>query len=286
MANNGVVVEKGDNWIIVLFSNGEYKKISTKKYFEVGDLYKSRLAASIKYAAAAAVFILILTASLDFFNVVAYATVSPGIELGLNRWDRVVTVKTTSPDNTLLPDSPDLKGKKAEDALQIILEESTNQAETETSSNISVKVSGKNQDKLEKKLAERINQFIKEKQANQASPDNSKAKSGVVNSSLKGNSRNARETGNLYFKKEEQAKWFNNNDKSDNNARDLTAKEKEKKEKEEKIKSDSNRKAQSKEKTGKDQNREKIHGNQKGQASKDNDSKSKENKWLPFKDRD
>lgn len=217
MANNGVVVEKGDNWIIVLFSNGKYKKIKTNKYFEVGDLYKGKLSSPIKYTAAAAVFFLILVGSLDFFNVTAYATVSSGIELGVNRWNRVVTVKTASPDNNLLLNSIDLRGKKAEDALDIILEESTNKVEAETNHNISVEFSGKNKAKLEKKLADHINQFNKQKRENRAAQNNPKEDSGnnniSKNSSLKSNNLNNKENGNLILKKESSPKRPNNNDR-------------------------------------------------------------------------
>lgn len=118
----GLVLEAGDGWAIVLLPGGDYKRIRTRECLEVGQLYRLKSNAALKYASVAAVFLIITIASLDFFTVTARANVSPGINLGLNRWDRVVSVATSNDAGKEEIKDLSLNGKSLDQAINLIVE--------------------------------------------------------------------------------------------------------------------------------------------------------------------
>jgi len=153
MAARGVVLETGDGWAIVLLSNGEYKRVKTKKSLEVGELYNEKARFSFKYAVAAALFLVILLGTLDFFTVTAYARVSSGVELGLNRWDRVIYAKAVDDKGEELLQGINLKGQKVGKALEIIVDRSldASQVSAERSRGLTMSVAVKSNNKEERK---------------------------------------------------------------------------------------------------------------------------------------
>jgi hypothetical protein len=118
----GLVLDAGDGWAVVLLPGGEYKKIKTREPLAVGQFFKVRNYSMVKYATAAAIFLVIILGSLDFCRVSAWAHISPGINLGLNRWDRVISIKTNDAmgQNTI-EDMP-LRGQTVEQAVSNIVQ--------------------------------------------------------------------------------------------------------------------------------------------------------------------
>lgn len=117
----GVVLESGTGWAIILLENGEYKKVRTKGILMPGQLYQGKNQPGYaKYAVAAAIFLMIFVGGADFFNVVTYAQVSSGVEIGVNRWNRVVSLSAENYESEMLLEKIS-KGQKLEEALEIVL---------------------------------------------------------------------------------------------------------------------------------------------------------------------
>jgi flagellar basal body-associated protein FliL len=181
MAGKGIVLEAGKGWAVVLFPNGEYKKIRTKKPLQPGEIYQLNSNSSLRYAvAAAAIFLIILLGTLDLFSVVAYAHVTPGIELSLNRWNRVVYTEVINDEGKALLQGLDLKGKKIETAVEIVATKSfhTNcineQGEEQLIMSVTVEAGNKqNVERLQQKLLSRIDAAV-QKVIEQNSGGNSK----------------------------------------------------------------------------------------------------------------
>jgi|GEM_PF-1022481 len=161
----GVVLEAGDDWAIILLPGGEYKRIRTKEHLQIGQLYHYKNSLAIKSVSVAAVLLLMVAAGLDFFTVTAWAHFSPGIELGINRWNRVVAVETT--DSTLKIDNNalSLKGKNLNQAINLIVEEQVSQPQAEATfkSELSVSLSLKDKHdiKTKEKLLDQIESCLK-----------------------------------------------------------------------------------------------------------------------------
>lgn len=119
----GMVLEAGDGWAIVLFPGGEYKRIKTREHLQTGQLYQAQGNNIFRYTSAAAIFLIITLASIDFFSVTARANISPGINLGLNRWNRVVSVDTSNTGAKVSINDLNLNGKSLGQAINLILEE-------------------------------------------------------------------------------------------------------------------------------------------------------------------
>lgn len=123
----GLVLEAGDGWAIVLLPGGDYKRIKTREPLQVGQLYRFTNTTAFKYASVAAVFIIITIVSLDFFSVTARANVSPGINLGLNRWNRVISVDTSNTASEMDIKNLSLPGKSLDQAINLIVTERKNE---------------------------------------------------------------------------------------------------------------------------------------------------------------
>jgi hypothetical protein len=159
----GIVLETGKGWAIILMPDGQYKKVRTNRMLAVGELYN--VPSHIPQYIAAAVLLVFLTVGIvDYFSVVAYARLSPGIEIGINRWEKVVLVQKDHTWNEL--DKLKLKGKSLDDAVVTIVDEVLSSEEPAvadwqqglTVSVISSKVETgeKVEEKLEGKLIEKI----------------------------------------------------------------------------------------------------------------------------------
>lgn len=161
----GLVMETGDEWAIVLLSNGEYKKVRNSKELQVGEIYCDKVASSYRYVAVAAVFLLMLLATIDFFSVLAYARLSSGIELGVNRWDRIVVAKALDSRGEQVLQGSKLQGKSLDNGMKMIIEKSleTGQAGKKASDReltVSVAVKGKADKKLQERLLSEINNAV------------------------------------------------------------------------------------------------------------------------------
>ncbi|MGR6835631.1 anti-sigma-I factor RsgI family protein [Syntrophomonas erecta] len=124
----GIVLESGQDWALVLFEGGIYKRIKNHSGLQVGEaITESVFSIPVKYLVIAAVFIMVVLTSMDFFTVKAYARISSGVELGFNRWERVVYVRPYNQYGNDLLKGVALQGKKAEEALQIVINRSLKQ---------------------------------------------------------------------------------------------------------------------------------------------------------------
>jgi hypothetical protein len=116
----GVVLESGRAWAVILLPNGEYKKIKTSQYLEVGELYQEKGRSQLKYVAAAVIFLTVILTTIDYFSVQAYAQVSSLMELGVNRWGRVISVQAKDNDGKIILDTVKVKNDKLEIAVEKI----------------------------------------------------------------------------------------------------------------------------------------------------------------------
>lgn len=161
LTRKAVVVETGKGWAIVLLPGGEYKRIKTNQYLEVGELYRYRNYAGGKYLAAAAIFLVILLGSIDYYTARAYAEVS-SLELGINRWGRVISVEAKDDEGQRIISKVKIKNEPVETAVQIIsqMEEREKPDRQTQGAKPSVKIHAKGGTKpeLEDKILEKINQ--------------------------------------------------------------------------------------------------------------------------------
>lgn len=155
----GVVLQVSGHWATILLDNGEYRKILRNDPLYVGQEISISAANPWKYAAVAAIFILVLIGTMDFFTVTTYARLSSGIEVGINRWERVVYVRPLNSEGQETLQGLDLQGRKVEKALNSLLEAAYHNKAPEV---LTISVRGKNQPKqdLERRMVEQITREI------------------------------------------------------------------------------------------------------------------------------
>jgi len=163
-ARKAVVVESEPGWAILLLPGGKYSKIKTDRNLRVGQEYRLPRTTPLGYGAAAAIFMLVLFGVIDFFSVKAYARLEPGIELGINRWDRVVSVDTGNKAGSQAVKGLRLAGKPVETAVGMLVDKTMENGEPggqkQNMVSIEVNAKDKNQPQLEKRLLSRINKEI------------------------------------------------------------------------------------------------------------------------------
>lgn len=241
---NGMVMESGPGWVLVLLENGEYRKFKTRSFLMAGDVYQGRAYSPYpRYIAAAAALVIMLLGSVDFFNVLAYAQVSSGVEMGINRWNRVISVSAINTSGESILQTVEPKGQKLEKALEMVLEESLKQDDGSSDQQIQVLIKRADNEKslppgIDKKL-ERLNasegdkEFDLEMQANQPDkiiyglskknrptpPSEGNNKSGNQGSSSNSSHKNGKPGINPNSNNKNDRKWpginFNGDDKND-----------------------------------------------------------------------
>lgn len=163
MIKKGIVMEKGNNWIIVLDDQGTYHKIKYNGLLQVGEIWCGNNYFRGRYMTAAVIILLLIVTSLDFFSVKAYAQISPGVKMGLNRWDRIISVcpLNDSARQLLQESNLNLKGKNIEQGVQSIVE-STAIKNVNYDQKIDVKVTSreKNDIKNRQRLINKINHQV------------------------------------------------------------------------------------------------------------------------------
>jgi hypothetical protein len=161
----GVILEAGDGWALILLPGGEYKRIRTREQLQVGELYQYKKYSPVKYVAVAAIFLVVMVASLDFCRVTARAHVSPGINLGLNRWDKVVSVDTSNIRGQEIIKEVNVRGKSLEQVVNVLVEQQTAKAclsnESIPEFSVSLSVKDKQDKKRQEKLLSKVNSAIK-----------------------------------------------------------------------------------------------------------------------------
>lgn len=113
----GTVLKSGKGWAIIMTELGSYKKVKTSQPLYVGQYYDTQPRPVGRYALAAAVLLFFLIGTIDFFSVVAYAEITPGIELGMNRWQRVISIETTTEEGKAISAGVSITGRTAEEVV-------------------------------------------------------------------------------------------------------------------------------------------------------------------------
>ena len=125
----GVVVESRGREAVILTRDGEFRKIRVKAPVEVGEEIERRqwCREILLYSAAAVVLFLFSIQIASFFTVCAYASVeiNPGIEMGFNRWERVVTTRGLDKEGENLLETLNLRGYKVDKAVELVIAQST-----------------------------------------------------------------------------------------------------------------------------------------------------------------
>lgn len=117
----GIVLEVHDRWATILNEKGQYKKIKTARPMQVGELWSESSPPLWKLATAAVIILAFLAACVDFFSVVAYAQVSSGVKIGVNRWDRVVTVDASNARTAEYIQKANLRGRKIDEVVEQVV---------------------------------------------------------------------------------------------------------------------------------------------------------------------
>jgi hypothetical protein len=138
---------------------GQYIKIN--RTMQIGQIYQQEYQYKKFLLAAAAVLVFTLLAAVDFFHVVAYANVSNGIEIGVNRWNRIIKVETLKTDVKTSAEYSALKGKKLEEAVPALVKDALPADDDQAEVTIQVNSGKQNGAKLEAKLIEKLNHLLK-----------------------------------------------------------------------------------------------------------------------------
>lgn len=162
--NKGIVVQADKNQAVILLPGGEYRKVRTGgKYLEEGDLYEYNRTPLVRYAVAAVLVLAILAGGIDYNSVKAYASLGGDLELGINRWGRVVSVQAKSMGGQQILDNVQVKNDKLEAAVEKIASQAM-QAEDinpqEIRQSIMIKVKDKQNQKLEKNIKKDVNKGL------------------------------------------------------------------------------------------------------------------------------
>ena len=156
----GVVLESKNGYSTVLMEGGHYIRI--RRTMEAGQIYQPENQYIKLLMAAAAILIFILITAVDFFNIVAYANVSNGIELGVNRWNRIVQVKHSEAITTPSPQYSALKGQKLQEAVPIVVKDAfSKESENQPEVTIQVNSEKKEDTKLEQEILQTIETSVK-----------------------------------------------------------------------------------------------------------------------------
>lgn len=160
-SKKGLVVEKEPGWAIIMLPDGEFKKIKTNQYMEVGEFFAYTNMSPIKYMAAAVLLLALLLSSVDYFSVKAYARVSSLAELGVNRWGRVISVKATDQNGEKVLQKVKVKNDKLEVAIEKIYNQALKDKQINNVSNqlilsIDIPADPKLENKMIKKMTDKL----------------------------------------------------------------------------------------------------------------------------------
>lgn len=158
-----IVVECGKGWAVILLPGGEYRTIRTNQYLAVGELYRLKNRAAVKYLAAAAIFLFILLGSIDYYTVQAYAQVS-SLKLGINRWGRVVSVQAGNEEGKRILNKVEIQNVPLETAVtkitRTIKEEKPSGQEVMIKTSLSVKGKTQINQKFEQKMLDKMDKGL------------------------------------------------------------------------------------------------------------------------------
>lgn len=192
----GIVVERSNDWAIILMPTGEYKKINTHKYLEVGDLYTEGIGGPFKYIAVAIIMLAFIMGGIDYYSVQAYASLTSNLELGVNRWGRVVSVQAKDSEAQRILNAVKVKNDKLEVAVAKISQQSMEEKQNSTDSirkSLNVVAKDKKNQNLEKIMLKKMNTGLekaspkKQKESTDNQTSNNEIKTEDQNDSLANN---------------------------------------------------------------------------------------------------
>lgn len=163
-AKKGLVIEKGEGWAIIMLPDGEYQRIKTNQYLQVGELFQETNLLSLKYVAAAVVLLALLLGSVDYYSVKAYAQVSSLAELGVNRWGRVISVKAKNDEGQRILATIKVKNETLEAAVKKINSQAMKDKQSRKTlpASLSIEITKADQTRLEEKLLEKSNHGLQD----------------------------------------------------------------------------------------------------------------------------
>ncbi len=157
----GIVLDSGKGWAIILLANGEYRRVRTSHLLMPGEIYQGKKHSNYaKYTVAAAIFLILLIGIVDFFNVLAYAEVSSGVEIGVNRWNRVVSLSAVNSEGEMLLDETNIKGQKLEKALEVVVQKSLAENQLTASSPLTILIKKPDDKPLPPGIAKKLDDVI------------------------------------------------------------------------------------------------------------------------------
>ena len=118
----GIVMENKNGQAIILTPQGEFERTRIKKPIEVGEIYYGKPPSIRNYALMALIVLSLTLGTLDFFSVKAYAQVSSSLELGINRWNRVVTARALDVKGEAMLQQSNFTGQKVDEAVEVIVD--------------------------------------------------------------------------------------------------------------------------------------------------------------------
>lgn len=157
----GVVLSSETGRVVILTPEGEYRSIKTDQPLDVGELYDMTSRPWWRYALAAAVILAITLGTMDYYTVKAYAQVSDAVELGINRWGRVVTSRSLSEEGEQILQNNDLKNMKMEAAVEEITFQTNTDADPGKAKELKVfppQAAGNKDEELIEKVEQNMNQ--------------------------------------------------------------------------------------------------------------------------------
>ncbi|NMB59561.1 MAG: anti-sigma factor domain-containing protein [Chloroflexi bacterium] len=116
----GMVLSSAEGQAIILTPDGEYRTMKTNHPLEVGELYEDMSRPWWRHVVAAAVVLALTLGTLDYFRVATYAQVSGAVELGVNRWGRVISARALNDEGQQLLAQLDLKYMTMEVAMELL----------------------------------------------------------------------------------------------------------------------------------------------------------------------
>lgn len=128
----GVVIKIYAKYVCVRTVNGEFINLTLKDYTpNVGDIYTGTIYSGtalkrVKAIILISVVLLILFGQNLYFYLIPSATIvvniPPSIQLKVNKWDRIISVKGLQSSGKNLTDSIKLKNKSLDEGLKLIIE--------------------------------------------------------------------------------------------------------------------------------------------------------------------
>jgi hypothetical protein len=129
--SKGIVLEQKEGQAIILTSLGEYKQVRVSVPLEIGELYEAPAIMPWKYALVAGFILALIWGGFDYKSVQAYAQVSPSLELGVNRWHRVVTVRALDDNGEKTIQQSHLVGQSVDQAAEIVFDQAIEEGNIE-----------------------------------------------------------------------------------------------------------------------------------------------------------